>query len=65
MNKINKIVQDFIIVPVVVLIGIYIAGVLVQDFFNLPSAVKYLFHGVGGVGFLIIYFRNKIKELRG
>jgi len=59
----NKTVKDFIFIPVVVLIGIYIAGVLVQDLFDLPNAVKYLFHGVGGIGFLIIYFRKKISEL--
>ncbi len=59
----NKSVRDFIFIPIVVLLGIYIAGVFVKELFNLPNAVQYLFHGIGGIGFLVIYFRKKISEL--
>ena len=59
----NKIVKDFIVVPVVVLIGVYIAGAFVEDFFNFGDATKYLFLGIGGIGFLIYYSRKKIGEL--
>lgn len=59
----NKLVGDFIVVPIVVLLGIYIAGVFVTELFNLPNAMQYLFHGVGGIGFLVLYFRKKIGEL--
>ena len=57
----NKTVRDFIVTPIVALIGIYVAGVFVKELFNLPNAIQYLFHGVGGIGFLIYYFRKKTK----
>ena len=59
----DKTVRDFIVTPIVALIGIYVAGVFVKELFNLPDAIQYLFHGVGGIGFLIYYFRKKIGEL--
>ena len=59
----DKTVRDFIVTPIVALIGIYVAGVFVKELFNLPNAIQYLFHGVGGIGFLIYYFRKKIGEL--
>ena len=59
----DKTVRDFIVTPIVALISIYVAGVFVKELFNLPNAIQYLFHGVGGIGFLIYYFRKKIGEL--
>jgi len=59
----DKIVRDFIVIPIVVLIGIYVAGVFVKELFNLPNAIQYLFHGVGGIGFLVLYFRERIRKL--
>jgi len=47
----------------VVLLGIFIAGVILETLFGFPGATKYIFLGVGGIGFLIYYFRKKISEL--
>jgi len=62
-KELDKTVRDFIFIPIVVLLGIYLAGVFVEELFGFPDAIKYLFLGVGGIGFLIYYFRKKIREL--
>ena len=58
----DKNVRDLIFIPVVAVIGIYIVGVLIEELFGVPSAVKYLFWGVGGVGFFAVYFHNKVNR---
>jgi len=58
----DKNVRDLIFIPVVAVIGIYIVGVLIEELFGVPGAVKYLFWGVGGVGFFAVYFRNKLNR---
>jgi len=58
----DKNIRDLIFIPVVAVIGIYVVGVLIEELFGVPSAVKYLFWGVGGVGFFAIYFRNKLNR---
>jgi len=57
----NKTVRDLIFIPVVAILGIYIVGVFIEELFGVPSAVKYLFWAVGGIGFFAVYFRSKIK----
>lgn len=56
----DKSVRDLIFIPVVAIFGIYIVGVLIEDLFGVPNAVKYLFWAVGGIGFFAAYFRYKI-----
>lgn len=58
----NKTVKEMIYIPVVAILGIYIVGVLIQELFDIPNAVKYLFWAVGGIGFFAYYFRSKIKK---
>ena len=62
-DKFQKLVFDFIVKPAIVLLGIFLAGVFVESLFNFPGATKYLFLGIGGIGFLVYYFRKQILEL--
>ena len=62
-DKFQKLVFDFFVKPAIVLLGIFLAGVFVETLFNSPDATKYLFLGIGGIGFLIYYFRKKIDQL--
>lgn len=62
-DKFQKLVFDFVVVPAIVLLGIFLAGVFVESLFNFPGATKYLFLGIGGIGFLVYYFRKKIAQL--
>lgn len=62
-DKFQKLVFDSVVVPAIVLLGIFLAGVFVEALFGFPDATKYLFLGIGGIGFLVYYFRKKIGQL--
>jgi len=60
----DKNVRDWIFIPIVALFGIYIVGVLIEDLFEVPNAVKYLFWAIGGIGFFATYFLNLNRKGR-
>ena len=60
----GKNVRDWIFIPIVALFGIYIVGVLIEDLFEVPNAVKYLFWAIGGIGFFATYFLNLNRKGR-
>ena len=60
----DKNVRDRIFIPIVALFGIYIVGVLIEDLFEVPNAVKYLFWAIGGIGFFATYFLNLNRKGR-
>ena len=65
-SRVDKAVEDFIAIPVVALLGIYIAALLVDSMLHVNNQTFVLiFTGVGGVPFLIIYFKKKIAEYMG
>jgi hypothetical protein len=58
----DKNVRNLVFIPVVAVIGIYVVEVLIEELFEVTSAVKYLFWGVGGIGFFAAYFRKKNRQ---
>ena len=60
----DKDVRDWIFIPIVAVFGIYIVGVLIEDLFKVPNAVKYLFWAIGGIGFFASYFLNLNRKGR-
>lgn len=60
--KMEEYVKKFIGIPVVFLIGVYVAGAMIEEFFGIPEAATYLFAAIGGIGFLAYYFRGKLFE---
>jgi len=60
----DKNVRDWIFIPIVAVFGIYIVGVLIEDLFEVPNAVKYLFWAIGGIGFFATYFLNLNRKGR-
>jgi len=59
---VDKDIQRFIVRPFIVLVGIYIAGAVVETLFDLPGAAKYIFLGIGGTGFAVLYFKREITK---
>ena len=60
----DKNVRDLVFIPVVAVIGIYVVGVLIEELFEVPNAVKYLFWAIGGIGFFAAYFLNLNRKGR-
>jgi hypothetical protein len=61
-DDIQKAFVRFLFVPLIAVIGIYVVGVAIQDFFELPNAAKYLFWAIGGIGFFALYFRKQLSK---
>lgn len=62
-DPVEKAVLRFIILPIILIFGIYIVGTFVEALFGIPAAATRIFLGVGGVGFLVYYYRDWIKRI--
>jgi hypothetical protein len=62
-RKINKAITDFIIIPMIVLIGLYITAALVDSMLQWNNQTfRTLFTLVGGIPALALYFKGKMSE---
>lgn len=62
-TKVDRAIEDFIVIPVIALLGIYIVALLVDSMLHVNNQTFVLiFTGVGGVPFLIVYFKKKIGQ---
>ena len=59
----NDPIQRFIAIPIVIVIGIFVVGAIVEELFGIPAAPARIFAGVGGIGFLVYYYRNGLKQI--
>jgi len=63
-DRVEKAIQDFIVIPVIVLIGLYVTASIIDSMLHLNNETfKIIFTGVGGIGFFIYYFKRKMSEL--
>ena len=64
-TKVDRAIQDFIVLPVIVLVGIYVVAAVISTLFLGFSNqfVDGFFAAVGGVGYFVHYFRTKMGEL--
>lgn len=63
-DRVNKAITDFIVIPVIVLIGLYVTASVIDSMLHLNNETfKIIFTGVGGVPFFIYYFKRKMSEL--
>lgn len=63
-NRIDKAIADFIVIPAIVLIGLYVTAAIIDSMLQLNNETfKILFTAVGGVPALAYYFKRKMSEL--
>lgn len=63
-DRVNKAIEDFIVIPAIILIGLYVTAAIIDSFLHLNSETfRMVFAGIGGVGYFIFYFRKKLSEL--
>jgi hypothetical protein len=53
-----------IVAPLVILIGMYVVGSVIDSFLRTSNTFSYIFLGVGGIPSVILYFRNEWENLR-
>jgi hypothetical protein len=61
-KRVDKAIEDLIVIPVVIMFGLYITGAVVDSMLQTNFTFKILFAGVGSIPFLIYYYRKKISE---
>ena len=60
----EKAVEEFIVLPLIALIGIFVASSLVDSMLQINNETfRLVFTGVGGVPFLVYYFKKKLAKL--
>jgi hypothetical protein len=63
-TQVDKAIEDFILIPAVVLIGIYVTSALIDSMLQLNNETfRAIFTGVGGIAFFIYYFKKKMAGL--
>lgn len=63
-DRVDKAIKDFIVIPVIVLIGLYVTASVIDSMLQLNNETfRIIFTGVGGVPFFIYYFKRKMSEL--
>jgi len=62
-NKLQKAGWDFWVLPMVMLIGVFVAASIISTlFFDDEYNVTLFFTAIGGVGVFVYYFKNKIVK---
>ena len=63
-NRIDKAIADFIVIPAIILVGLYVTAALIDSMLGTPNETfRVIFAGVGGVAYFVYYFRKKMSEL--
>jgi hypothetical protein len=50
--------QDWLVIPFVMLLGLFFIGSVIQQLFGIPNAAKYVFWAVGGLPLFVLYFKR-------
>ena len=64
-DEIDGAIKTFIVLPIIVLLGIYITATFISTLFlgSSNQFVSGFFAAVGGVAYFVNYFRKKMDEL--
>jgi hypothetical protein len=63
-DRVKKAVEDFIVIPVIILLGLYVTAAFIDTMLLTPNQTfRIIFAGIGGIGYFVYYFRKKISEL--
>lgn len=62
-EKVRDDIYRFLVKPLIVLIGIYIVSSFIDTALKLNSETfRYVFTGIGGIPFIIYYYRKELKK---
>lgn len=63
-ETINYYVFNLVVLPILIVMGIYVVSVTIESFSNIDLGVfKEIFAGIGGVGYFVYYFRVQLKVI--
>ena len=62
-NEVSKAIEDFIAIPLIIIIGLYMVASAIVPFLQLDNQTfRIIFTLAGGIPTLIFFFKNKIRK---
>lgn len=61
-DAIRELAFKFFAAPVVILVGMFAVGSIIDNFLNTQNTFKYIFLGIGGVPSIIYYYLTEWKK---
>ena len=63
-NQVSKTIEDFIAIPLIILIGLYMVASAIVPFLHLDDQTfRIIFTLSGGIPSLTFFFKNKMRKL--
>jgi hypothetical protein len=63
-NEVSKALEDFIAIPLIILIGLYMVASAIVPFLHLDDQTfRIIFTLSGGIPSLTFFFKNKMRKL--
>ena len=63
-NQVSKTIEDFIAIPLIIIIGLYMMASAIVPFINLDNQnFSIIFTLSGGIPSLTFFFKNKMRKL--
>lgn len=62
-EKIQEAAYKFFAVPVIFLLGLYVASVLIQEFTGIGDLLRWILFSMGLFGALVYYFKKHLNEI--
>ena len=53
-----------VVAPIIILLGMYVVGSMIDSFLHTTNTFSYIFLGVGGIPSLALYFKKEWDNLR-
>ncbi len=62
-NQVSKTIEDFIAIPIIIIIGLYMVASAIVPFINLDNQnFRIIFTLAGGIPTLTFFFKNKMRK---
>ena len=62
-NEVGKTIEDFIAIPLIIIIGLYMVASAIVPFLHLDDqAFRIIFTLAGGIPTLTFFFKNKMRK---
>ncbi|MDH5690173.1 MAG: hypothetical protein OEY81_01930 [Candidatus Bathyarchaeota archaeon] len=63
-NQVSKAIEDFIVIPLIIIIGLYMMASAIVPFLHLDNQTfRIIFTLAGGIPTLAFFFKKKMRKL--
>ncbi|MBS3090801.1 hypothetical protein J4433_03485 [Candidatus Pacearchaeota archaeon] len=62
-SEVQEAAYKFFAVPVIFLIGLYVASVIIQEFTGITDFFRWILFSAGLIGAIVYYFKKHLSEI--